>query len=344
MSAMPAISMVVPCFNEAVGLAEFHRRATDTCAQEAGMAYEMILVDDGSGDDTWRVIQDIAARDPRVIGVRLMRNHGHQAAASAGLALARGERIMLIDADLQDPPELLADMMRLMSERDADVVFGQRTARQGETWFKTASARTFYRLLSRLAAVPIPQDTGDFRLMRRRIVDMLIAMPERQRFIRGMVSWVGGRQFALAYERQARYADVSKYSLVKMVRFAVDAITSFSIVPLRLATLLGFAATFVAFGLMILTLWNWAIGNTVTGWSSLMAATVFFGAVQLIVLGILGEYVGRLFQEAKHRPLFLVDQVVADGLHLTLPPEFASLGPSARLDVWNSLLGAKAVA
>jgi dolichol-phosphate mannosyltransferase len=344
MMSAPEISLVAPCFNESVGLEEFYRRAAACCRREAGDEYEIILVDDGSGDDSWGVIQHIAARDPRVIGVRLMRNHGHQAAASAGLALARGARIMLIDADLQDPPELLADMMRLMTERDADVVFGQRTARQGETRFKTVSARMFYRLLSRLAAVPIPQDTGDFRLMRRRIVDMLIAMPERQRFIRGMVSWVGGRQLAFAYERQARYADVSKYSLVKMVRFAIDAITSFSIVPLRLATLLGFAAACVAGGLMLLTLWDWAIGNTVTGWSSLMAAIVFFGAVQLIVLGILGEYVGRLFQEAKHRPLFLVDQVVADGLHLTLPPEFASLGPSARLDVWNSIIAGKAVA
>jgi len=232
--------------------------------------------------------------------------------------------------------------MEAMDAEAADVVFGQRSARAGESWFKTASAGLFYRLLSRLAAVPIPPDTGDFRLMRRRVVDALAAMPERQRFIRGMVSWIGGRQVALHYERQARYAGASNYPLAKMARFALDAITGFSTVPLRLATWLGFGSALVALALFAVTLARWAAGHTVLGWSSTMTAIVFFGAVQLIVLGILGEYVGRLFQEAKQRPLFLVDEVMAAGCSLALPPEFAALGSAARRDLWEATRGAAA--
>ena len=339
-AAAPAVSVVAPSFNEEAGLPEFHRRAAAACRHVCGERYEIVLVDDGSRDGTWRVICGLAAFDPRVVGVRLMRNQGHQAAASAGLGLARGERVMLIDADLQDPPELLGAMMRTMDAEAADVVFGQRAVREGESWFKTASAKLFYRLLSRLAAIRIPPDTGDFRLMRRRVVDALAAMPERQRFIRGMVSWIGGRQVALCYERQARHAGVSNYPLAKMVRFALDAITGFSTTPLRLATLLGFGSAVVALCLFVGTLLAWAAGHTVLGWSSTMTAIVFFGAVQLIVLGILGEYVGRLFQEAKQRPLFLVDEVVVAGRSLALPPEFASLGSAARRDLWDATLGA----
>lgn len=336
----PVVSVVAPCFNERIGLVEFHRRAAAACRQFCGAFYEIVLVDDGSSDGTWDVIRSLAAVDPNVVGVRLMRNHGHQAAASAGLALARGDRVMLIDADLQDPPELLGRMMSIMDDEQADVVFGQRTARKGETRFKTASAAVFYRLLARLASVPIPPDTGDFRLMRRRIVDALVAMPERQRFIRGMVSWLGGRQVALLYERQARYIGASKYPLIRMVRFALDAITGFSVMPLRLATWIGFGSAFVAIGLFGITLGAWAMGYTVTGWTSLMTVIVFFGAVQLIVLGILGEYVGRVFQEAKHRPLFLIDSVVAGGCCRSPPLEFANLGSAARRDFWEAAQGA----
>jgi polyisoprenyl-phosphate glycosyltransferase len=339
---IPVVSIVAPCFNEEHILVEFHRRAVGACAQVCGESYEIILVDDGSSDATWNVIQRLSAYEHNVVGIRLMRNHGHQAAASAGLALARGGRVLLLDADLQDPPELLGPMMQTMDEEKADVVFGQRTGRQGETRFKIASAAFFYRLLSCLTAVPIPADTGDFRLMRRRIVDALAAMPERHRFVRGMVSWVGGRQVALRYERQARTAGGSNYTLAKMLRFALDAVTGFSTLPLRLATWFGFGAALVAFGLLIVTSWSWATGQTVLGWSSIMTAIVFFGAVQLIVLGILGEYVGRLFQEAKQRPLFLVDEVVAGNCSLSLPPEFASLGPAARREIWAATRGGPA--
>nr|WP_256476324.1 glycosyltransferase family 2 protein [Siccirubricoccus soli] len=333
--ASPAVSIVAPCYNEAECLREFHRRAAAAARASCGESFEIVLVDDGSRDATWSIIEALAEADPHVVGVRLMRNHGHQLAASAGLSLARGDRVMLIDADLQDPPELLAPMMARM-DAGADVVFGQRGVRHAETWFKKASASAFYRLLSNLAAVPIPRDTGDFRLMRRRVVDALVSMPERQRFIRGLVSWIGGRQEALVYERQARHAGTSKYPLRKMIRFAVDAITGFSIGPLRVATYLGLFAAGLALLLLAYTLWQWAAGDTVAGWSSVMTAIVLFGAVQLIVLGIQGEYVGRLFQEAKARPLFLIDRVVTAGNERALPAEFCSLAPTAQREVWEA--------
>lgn len=339
----PAVSIVAPCYNEAECLREFHQRAGAAAQTCCGNSYEIVLVDDGSRDDTWALIDSLAVADPHVVGVRLMRNHGHQLAASAGLALARGERVMLIDADLQDPPELLGSMMTLM-DQGADVVFGQRTARQAESWFKKATAYVFYRLLSRLATVPIPRDTGDFRLMRRRVVDVLVAMPERQRFLRGLVSWIGGRQVALRYERQSRYAGRSKYPLRKMIQFAVDAITGFSVGPLRYATYLGLIAAALALLLMAYTFWRWAAGGTVVGWSSTMTAIVLFGAVQLIVLGIQGEYVGRLFQEAKARPLFLIDRVVAAGTERTLPMEFCRLPPGMQREVWEAARTAEVAA
>jgi dolichol-phosphate mannosyltransferase len=336
--ATPAVSVVAPCYNEQAGLTEFYYRTTAATRDACGDAYELVLIDDGSHDDTWSVIRQLAAADPHVVGVRLMRNHGHQLAVTAGLALARGERVLLIDADLQDPPELLARMMRVMEGEEADVVYGQRIARKGESRFKLTTAALFYRLLGHLAAVPIPPDTGDFRLMRRRIVEALVAMPERQRFIRGMVSWVGGKQVPLRYERQARHAGTTHYTVLKMFHLAMDAVVGFSILPLRIASWIGFGAALVALGLFAITFWRWATGGTVAGWSSLMTAVIFFGAVQLIVMGILGEYVGRLFQEAKQRPLFLIDGVLAAGRSVSLPPEFASLPLASRRDAWRSAL------
>lgn len=335
------VSIVAPCYNEAEGLREFHRRASAAAeavlgAEHGGPGWEVILVDDGSRDPTWDVISELAGIDGRVLGVRLMRNHGHQLAVTAGLSLARGERVLLIDADLQDPPELLAGMMRMMDE-GAEVVYGQRTRRNAESVFKRATAAGFYRLLGRLSGTPIPRDTGDFRLMSRRVVEVLAAMPERQRFIRGMVSWVGGRQVALPYERHGRHAGSTAYPLRKMAAFAVDAITSFSTAPLRLASWLGVAAAVLSMPLLLYTLWRWSQGGTVAGWSSTMAAITLFGAVQLIVLGILGEYVGRLFEEVKARPLFLVDTVLAGRNARALPTDFARLSPDARRDVMEAI-------
>jgi polyisoprenyl-phosphate glycosyltransferase len=316
-----ALSVVAPCFNEQDCLLEFHRRATAACEAAAACDYEMILVDDGSRDRTWQVIQSLSEVDGRVVGVHLMRNHGHQLAATAGLFVARGRRVMLIDVDLQDPPELLSAMMQKM-DRGADVVYGRRTLRDGETWFKRASAATFYRLLTRIANVPIPEDTGDFRLMRRRVVDTLLTMPERERFLRGMVSWIGGRQVPMDYARDPRHAGRTKYSLSKMLRFGADAVTSFSIVPLRFAVWLGLMIAALAMLLLVYSIWRWLSGDVVTGWTSIMTAITLFAGVQLLVLGIMGEYLGRLVQEAKGRPLFLIDSIALAGQCHVVPSDF----------------------
>jgi dolichol-phosphate mannosyltransferase len=242
------------------------------------------------------------------VGVDLSRNHGHQLALSAGLTICTGNRILIIDADLQDPPEILPDMLRLMDE-GAEVVYGQRAERQGETWFKRASAGAFYRVLRHLVDIPIPLDAGDFRLMSRRALDVLNSMPEQHRFVRGMVSWIGFPQRSISYTRQPRHAGVTKYPLGKMVRFAVDAITGFSVKPLRLSAYIG--AVFGLFGvaLFLRTLWVWETGGAIVGWTSVMSAVLILGSAQLFVLGIIGEYLGRLFIEAKGRPLFVVREL-----------------------------------
>jgi dolichol-phosphate mannosyltransferase len=332
--AAPLLSIVAPCFNEEEGLAEFCRRAASAATAIAGNSFELILVDDGSIDGTWTVIETLTETVPQVLGVRLMRNHGHQLAATAGLAASRGERVLLIDADLQDPPELLLMMMPIM-DRGAEVVYGQRHRRDGETWFKRTSASLFYRLLTKLASVPMPRDTGDFRLMSRRVVDVLLAMPERERFIRGMVSWIGGRQVALPYVRDARFAGVTKYPLRKMFSFALDAITSFSTTPLRLSTWLGLAAAGVAGLLLIYSLVRWLNGSTITGWSSIMCAVTAFSAIQLVCIGIIGEYLGRLVQESKKRPIFMIETLSKGGRSTVLSPEFSVMDASQKREALN---------
>ena len=273
--------------------------------------YQMIFVDDGSKDTTWQLITSLCAADTRVLGMRLSRNHGHQLALSAGLDLSTGSRILVIDADLQDPPELLPDMLRLMDKTGADVIYGQRRQREGETRFKRGSATLFYRLLARTASVDIPVDSGDFRLMSRRVVDHLRQMPEQQRFIRGMVSWLGFKQLPLPYDRKGRFAGATKYPIRKMLRFALDGITSFSIVPLRIASTLGIAFGIAGLGGLIYALASWLTGATVGGWTSVIAAVFLLGGVQLLMLGIFGEYLGRLYMESKRRPLYLVDQIIS---------------------------------
>ncbi|AJC80075.1 glycosyltransferase family 2 protein [Rhizobium etli bv. phaseoli str. IE4803] len=338
MTQAPFLSIVAPCHNEEEGLREFCRRASAAAQTVAGDAFELILVDDGSSDGTWEIISELAAKVPQVLGVRLLRNHGHQLASTAGLSASRGERILLIDADLQDPPELLLMMMPIM-ERGADVVYGQRTRREGETWFKLATASLFYRTLSRLASVTIPRDTGDFRLMRRRVVDILLAMPERDRFIRGMVSWIGGRQVALPYERDARFAGTTKYPLRKMINFALDAITSFSTTPLRIATWLGMISAGIAMALLVYTFIRWLQGETVTGWSSIMAAVSAFSAIQLICIGIIGEYLGRLVQESKKRPMFMIEAILRGNDRAELPAAFSEMGASDKLAALDAAFG-----
>ena len=309
-SIAPRLSVVAPCYNEEASLPTFVARMVAAAQAAAGDSYEIVLVNDGSRDGTWAAIQ-AAARDlPRIVGVNLARNHGHQLAVTAGLNLARGERVMIIDADLQDPPELLSQMMTRMDE-GFDVVYGRRRTRASESRFKLATASLFYRLLGRISEVEIPQDTGDFRLMTRRIVERLNAMPEHDRFIRGMVAWLGGRQTELLYDRDARFAGETNYTLMKMLRLAVNGLTSFSTAPLRIASLLAVGGMLIAAAIMIYALVAFLQGNVARGWTSLALITVFFGISQLGCLAIIGAYLGRIYMQVKGRPLYLVNEVVA---------------------------------
>ena len=307
----PSLSVVAPCFNEESVLPEFLERVGQVL-DRLGASSEIVLVDDGSRDGTWPILAAAAAEDRRVVAVRLMRNHGHQLALTAGLSICRGERILIIDADLQDPPELLPEMMALM-DRGADVVYGQRRQREGETLFKRASAAAFYRLIGRMTDVDIPRDAGDFRLVTRRVLDILLAMPERHRFIRGMVAWIGGRQVPLVYDRKPRAAGDSKYPLGRMVRFAVDAITAFSVVPLMASMTIGWIMAAVGFAFFVYSIVGWLLGATLPGWTSLMAALGLLGGMQFLMLGIIGAYLGRLYDQSKGRPLFMIRDIVGGG-------------------------------
>lgn len=305
------MSVVVPCHNEAGNLAQLHRRLTASCGEAAADDYEIILVDDGSRDATWLTIRDLSNGDPHIAGIKLSRNFGHEIALSAGLEVARGQRVLIIDADLQDPPELLPQMMARM-DAGADVVYGQRVSRAGEPQFKKMTSALFYRLLDRLVDFSIPPDTGDFRLMSRRALDVLNAMPEQHRFVRGMVSWIGLRQEALPYERAARFAGDTNYSLAKLIRLALDAVTGFSTQPLRLASYLGVGVGASGALLLAYALISWISGVAIEGWTSLMVVLVTLTSAQLLVLGILGEYIGRIYIEAKRRPLYVVEEICAE--------------------------------
>jgi glycosyltransferase involved in cell wall biosynthesis len=309
---MTALSIVVPCFNEQECLAELYARLSAAARASAGDDYELVLINDGSKDQTWPIMRDLAGRDPRVLAINLSRNHGHQLALTAGLDLCRGDRIMIIDADLQDPPELLADMLATMAREQADVVYGVRRARAGETRFKRATAHAFYRLLARATEVDMPVDAGDFRLMSRRSLDALLAMPEQARFVRGMVAWIGFKQVPILYDRKERFAGTTKYPLGKMIRFALDALTGFSSAPLKLASHAGLWLSAGSLLIVLYILYAWAIGRSIPGWTSLMLVVVVLGAVQMFVLGLHGEYIGRLYNEAKRRPLYIIQEIAGD--------------------------------
>jgi glycosyltransferase involved in cell wall biosynthesis len=307
---VPTLSIVAPLYNEEGNVAELVRRLRAAADGTPGIdGYEIVLVDDGSTDATVERLRAHAAADPRLVIVRLSRNFGHQLAATAGLDTARGDAVVLIDADLQDPPELIPAMVQRWRE-GYDVVYAVRRKRKGESRFKIMTASIFYRMTRRLTKVAIPVDAGDFRLMSRRVVDALKAIRERHRFIRGLVSWVGYPQTALEYDRDSRFSGESKYPFSKMFRFAIDGITSFSDVPLRFASYFGFVVSGIAFivaiaeiGLRIFT------GYNLPGYTSTIFAILFLGGVQLIGIGILGEYIGRIYEEIKGRPLYLVADV-----------------------------------
>ena len=306
---MNSLSIVVPCYNEEDCLGMLHQRLSAAALTTAGDDYEIVLVNDGSNDRTWPMMRDLADRDPHVVAVNLSRNHGHQLALTAGLDLARGDLILVIDADLQDPPELLAKMVETMRREGADVVYGVRKSRAGETAFKRATAHGFYRLLASATEVDIPLDAGDFRLISRRALDVLLAMPEQARFIRGMGAWIGFKQVPLLYDRDERFAGETKYPFSKMVRFALDALTGFSSAPLKLASHAGLGLSIGSVVIVLFILYAWLTGRSIPGWTSLMFVVVVLGAVQMFVLALMGEYIGRLYNEAKRRPLYIVQEI-----------------------------------
>jgi glycosyltransferase involved in cell wall biosynthesis len=303
------LSVVAPCFNEENNIPGLLERVRNVCQEAVGKDFEIVLVNDGSRDATWAEIESAARSGSNIAGVNLARNYGHQLALTAGLSVARGERILVIDADLQDPPELLGEMMSLM-DGGADVVYGQRLERPGDSSIRRAASSIFYRLLRRLSDVDIPIDTGDFRLISRRVLNVLLEMPEHHRFIRGMISWVGFRQVPIHYRRDERTQGVTGYSLKRLVAFAIDAITGFSIRPLRVATFAGIGVASIAMIYAGYIFLKWLLfGLAVSGWTSLMLVILLVSGIQMLFLGLIGEYVGRVFQEAKGRPLYVIAEL-----------------------------------
>ena len=301
------VSVIVPCRNEQECIDEFHRRM-GCVLEEMNRSYEMIFVNDGSSDRTLEHLLEIQRMDRNVVIVDLSRNHGHQLALSAGLEVAQGKRVLLIDADLQDPPELLPKMMAAM-DAGADVAYAKRTSRAGESSFKRMTAGIFYRLLRRLSQTEVPVDTGDFRLMSRQVVDILRQMPEPHRFLRGMVTWVGFRQVAVNYHRDSRFAGKTKYRIGNMVGLAIDAVTGFASAPLRFMFYLSAAASVAAVCMLAWTVYAYFFLRAVPGWAGIMCVLLIFSAINLFALGLIGEYVGRSFIQGKGRPLFIIRSV-----------------------------------
>ena len=302
------LSIIIPCYNEEPVLRATHERLTSVLRGMSGVDYELIFVNDGSRDRTQEILAELQLFDPRSRVLLLSRNFGHQIAVTAGLAEAAGDAVVIIDADLQDPPEVIPQMLQLWRDGN-EVVYGIRIERDGESRFKLWTAKVFYRLINRLSETKMPLDAGDFRLLDRKVVEVIKAMPERARFLRGMVSWAGFRQVAVPYDRAARHAGESKYPLMKMIHFAMDGIISFSLVPLKLAIWTGFLAIWIAVAGIIVAVVDRLLDKNLTrGWASLFVAVLFMGGVQLVSLGILGEYLGRIYTEVKRRPLYVVQE------------------------------------
>ena len=316
----PLVSIVVPAYNEASVLPEFYERVSGVLEKLDRYRWEIIFINDGSKDETQAVIDELHHRDPRVGGLQLSRNFGKEIAMTAGLDHAQGDAVIVIDADLQDPPELFGNLLDEW-QNGFDVVYARRTRRDGESWFKKATARYFYRVIGRLSKVDVPADTGDFRLMSRRAVATLLKLREQHRFMKGLFAWVGYPAKAVDYQRAPRAAGTTKFNYWKLWNFAIEGITSFSILPLKIATYLGVGISIVAFlfGLWIVAktlIW----GDTVAGYPSLIVTVLFLGGVQLFFVGVIGEYVGRIYNETKGRPLYVVQTFARpEGNHVELP-------------------------
>lgn len=314
---MSELSIVSPCLNEQDIIPLFLSRA-QSAAEKVTADWEIILVDDGSKDGTWEAIRKFHQQDSRIKGLRLSKNHGHQAALTAGLQASTGSRVLVIDSDLQDPPELVLEMDRLMDDQKADVVHAVRKKREGETWFKLFTASAFYWLLGFLSDMQIPKNSGDFKLMTRRVVDAINRMPEGHRYLRGMIWSVGFRQVTIEYARKPRAKGKTKFGFFRMARFALDGITSFSMKPLRFATLAGFITGLAGLGWAIfLAVGAMRIGTAITSLSLVVPLFLFFSGLQLTVAGIMGEYVGRIFEQVKKRPLYNLAETTGLGSHET---------------------------
>jgi glycosyltransferase involved in cell wall biosynthesis len=298
------VSVVAPMLNEEGTAGTFVERVTNALG---AVPWELVIVDDGSTDATREILAELAAGDERIKVIELSRNFGHQTAITAGLDHARGDAIVMIDADLQDPPELIPEMLERWRE-GIEVVYAARTERNGETRFKVATAKWFYRVLSSISPVPMTRDSGDFRLLDRRALDALLGMRERNRYLRGMTVWIGFTQTAVPYKRDPRYAGETKFSLLRMLRFSLDAIASFSHVPLQIATLVGFAVAAFAFLMIPVAIIFRIFGQFVPGVTTTIIAVLLLGGIQLMAIGVIGEYVGRIYDEVKRRPLYLVSR------------------------------------
>jgi dolichol-phosphate mannosyltransferase len=304
------VSVIIPCFNEEKVIKDTARRLSSVLNREEGIEYELVFVNDGSTDETQATLQRLAQEDPCIHIIRFSRNFGHQPAVSAGLRYCHGDLAVIIDADLQDPPEVIPEMIKQLVNTNSNVVYGVRKSRKGETIFKRATANLFYKVLNTLSEVPLPVNTGDFRVMDRKIINAFNSLQENNKYIRGLITWLGFKQTPYYYEREARFAGSTKYTLRKMIRFASTGIFYFSKKPLKLATAFGFFS--VAAGLLLSA---WLLFNKVanpqylvSGWTSIILVVVYFGGVQLLTIGILGQYIGSLFDEIKKRPEYIVDE------------------------------------
>jgi dolichol-phosphate mannosyltransferase len=306
------LSIVVPVFNEAEGIDAFYQRLRKVADSLTPISCEIVFVDDGSTDDSYQELVKFAHCDKDIRIIKFSRNFGHQIAITAGIDAAKGDAVVVIDADLQDPPEVIKEFIEKWQD-GYDAVYGIREKRNGESRMKLLTAATFYRLLHHIIKLDIPVDVGDFRLMSRRVVEYFKQLKEKDRYVRGLVSWIGFKQTGVPYSRDSRFAGETKFPYRKMIKFALDGITSFSDVPLKLATWLGYFTSFLALLYLCSVFIQKALGYTVQGWATIMVAVLFIGGVQLISLGIIGEYIGRIFNETKQRPLYVIDEIYESG-------------------------------
>jgi glycosyltransferase involved in cell wall biosynthesis len=303
------LSVIVPCFNEEEVIEETYKRLTNVL-KENHINYEILFINDGSIDKTLVILTNIAKNDPKIKIISFSRNFGHQSAVSAGIHHCKGDYAVIIDGDLQDPPEVIPELLSLAKKEQANVVYGVRKRRKGETFFKRFTAWAFYKIINLLSDVPLPENTGDFRLIDKKVIDAFNQLPEKNKYIRGLISWIGFKQIPYYYVREPRFAGETKYPLSKMIKFATTALLYFTRKPLKLATTMGFMSIVVGLLLTIYVFLSLFLKpqQTVSGWASTIIIIIFFGGVQLLTIGVMGEYIGSIFDEIKNRPMYIIDK------------------------------------